>query len=192
PQAPSRAAVGKEEVLAAVDRARALLDAGRVTEAAAVLAEAVSAAAEAHGHDSAVVRLLRKQYAATLMENGQYRTALPELRVLAEDRAAQAGPADPQAVSYRFDAAQCLEHLGATADALAEYRALLPAVRQPGADPDLSLAVCHRTAGLLLATGDRAGARALLLRLLGEAERLGGPQHPLAVEARRGLDAVVL
>ncbi|WP_371657190.1 MULTISPECIES: hypothetical protein [unclassified Streptomyces] len=49
------------------------------------------------GEGFPVVRILRKQYAATLMDDGQCRRALPELRRLAEERAAEAGPADPQA-----------------------------------------------------------------------------------------------
>ena len=65
-----------------------------------------------HGEHSPVVRILRKQYAATLMDDGQYRRALPELRRLADERAAEAGPADPQALRFRYDAAQCLEQLG--------------------------------------------------------------------------------
>ena len=134
-------AAGKGDVLAAVDRVRGLLDAGRITQAVGVLADAVPAAAEVHGRDSTVVRLLRKQYAATLMEVGQYRTALPELRLLAEEREAEYGMTDHQGIRYRFEAAQCLEHLGETAAALAEYRALLPY-------PELAPEVRQRISGL--------------------------------------------
>ena len=143
PSAPSarKPSVGKEDVLAAVDRVRGLLDAGRITQAVGVLADAVPAAAEVHGRDSTVVRLLRKQYAATLMEVGQYRTALPELRLLAEEREAEYGMTDHQGIRYRFEAAQCLEHLGETAAALAEYRALLPY-------PELAPEVRQRISGL--------------------------------------------
>lgn len=134
-------AAGKEDVLAAVDRVRGLLDAGRITQAVVVLAEAVPAAAEVHGRDSTVVRLLRKQYAATLMEDGQYRTALHELRLLAQERVAEFGLTDHQGLGYRFEAAQCLEHLGETAAALAEYRALL-------SYPELAPEVRRRMSGL--------------------------------------------
>lgn len=89
-------------------------------------ARSCSAAAEQHGERSPVVRTLRKQYAATLMDDGQYRRALPELRRLADERAAEAYQADPQSLRYRYEAAQCLEQLGEPAAALAEYRALLP------------------------------------------------------------------
>ena len=60
------------------------------------------------------------------MDDGQYRRALPELRRLADERAAEAGQADPQSLQFRYEAAQCLEQLGEPAAALAEYRALLP------------------------------------------------------------------
>lgn len=53
-------------------------------------------------------------------------TPLPELRLLAEVQEAEFGVTDRQAIGYRFEAAQCLEHLGETVAALAEYRALLP------------------------------------------------------------------
>ena len=92
------------------------------TSSAAIL----PAAAAEHGEHSPVVRTLRKQYAATLMDDGQYRRALPELRRLADERAAEAGQADPQSLRFRYEAAQCLEQLGEPAAALAEYRALLP------------------------------------------------------------------
>jgi hypothetical protein len=139
--AAGKPSVGKEDILAAVDRIRGLLDAGRITQAVGVLADAVPTAAEVHGRDSTVVRMLRKQYAATLMEVGQYRTALPELRLLAEEREAEFGVTDRQAIGYRFEVAQCLEHLGETAAALAEYRALLPY-------PDLAPEVRRRISGL--------------------------------------------
>ena len=92
------------------------------------------------------MRTLRKQYAATLMDDGQYRRALPELRRLADDRAAEAGQADPQTLQFRYDAAQCLEQLGEPAAALAEYRALLPYYENQyvAGDPELALDVRRR------------------------------------------------
>ncbi len=185
PPAPAGRA---DSVAAAVDEVRRLLDAGRITEAVDVLGDALPAAAAEHGQHSPVVRMLRKQYAATLMEDGRFRAALPELRRLADDRAAEAGPADPQALRFRYEAAQCLEQLGEPAPALAEYRALLPyAERRAAADPALPLDLRHRVGRLQLGAGDRAGARETLLRLLFDAERTHGPHHPLAAETRRTL-----
>ena len=148
------------------------------------------AAAAEHGEHSPVVRILRKQYAATLMDDGQYRRALPELRRLADDRTAEAGPADPQTLQFRYDAAQCLEQLGEPAAALAEYRAVLPyyesqAGRRPG--PRLRRPPPHRESA---ARGGRprGGAGGSSRRLLYDAERAYGPHHPLPVELRRALD----
>jgi hypothetical protein len=101
----------REDVAGAVDEARRLLAEGRVGAAVQILGRALPVAAAVHGEDSVVVRMLRKQYAATLMEDGQFRLALPELQRLAEQRAAEAGPTDPQLLRLRADAAHCLAHL---------------------------------------------------------------------------------
>lgn len=75
----------KADVPGAVDEARKLLDEGRLTQAVDILGGILPAAAAEHGEHSPVVRSLRKQYAATLMDDGQYRRALPELRRLADE-----------------------------------------------------------------------------------------------------------
>jgi len=191
--APARPAAAAERrsdsVAAAVDEARRLLDMGRITQAVDVLGGVLPTATAEHGPRSPVVRMLRKQYAATLMEDGRFRSALPELRRLAEDRSAEAGPADPQALRFRYEAAQCLEQLGEPVQALAEYRALLPhAERQAAADPAFPLEIRRRTGRLQLTTGDRAGARETLRHLLLEAERAHGPYDPLSVETRQTLE----
>ena len=144
----------------AVDEVKRLLGEGRITQAVDILGAILPAAAEQHGEHSPVVRTLRKQYAATLMDDGQYRRALPELRRLADERAAEAGQADPQSLRFRYEAAQCLEQLGEPAAALAEYRALLPYYENQyvAGDPELSLDVRRRIGHLLLALGDRAAA----------------------------------
>ncbi|MEU9760639.1 protein kinase [Streptomyces sp. NPDC047987] len=184
-------AAARPDVAAAVDEVKQLLGEGRITQAVDILGSLLPAAAEQHGEDSAVVRILRKQYAATLMDDGQYRRALPELRRLADDRAAQAGPADAQLLQFRQDAAQCLEQIGEPAAALAEYRAVLPYCenhRATGGDPARSFEIRNRIGHLLLALGDHAGARVQLQALLYDAERTYGPHHPLPVELRRRLD----
>ena len=136
------------------------------------------------------MRTLRKQYAATLMDDGQYRRALPELRRLADERAAEAGQADPQALRFRYEAAQCLEQLGEPAAALAEYRALLPYYENQyvaAGGPEPPHDVRRRIGHLLLALGDRGAAHDTLARLLYDAERAHGPGHPLPAEIRRTL-----
>ncbi|MFJ5217905.1 serine/threonine-protein kinase [Streptomyces sp. NPDC088354] len=189
PPAPAAApAAGARGIAEAVDEVKRLLDAGRITQAVDILGGVLPAAAEKHGEHSPVVRMLRKQYAATLMEDGQYRRALPELRRLAEELAAESGPSGRQSLQYRYEAAQCLEQLGEAAAALAEYRALLPSFEQYRAtDPELPLEVRRRIGQLLLSVGDRIGAHDVLSRLLYDSDRVHGPHHPLSVELRRTL-----
>ncbi|MFD9412243.1 protein kinase [Streptomyces sp. NPDC059989] len=175
----------KPDIPGAVDEARKLLDQGQLTQAVDILGGILPAAAAEHGEHSPVVRSLRKQYAATLMDDGQYRRALPELRRLADEFPA----GDPQALRFRYDAAQCLEQLGEPAAALAEYRSLLPLFENHYANPDpgLPLEVRRRIAHLLLSLGDRPAAHDTLARLLFDAERLHGPAHPFPTEIRRTL-----
>ncbi|MEU6862601.1 serine/threonine-protein kinase [Streptomyces sp. NPDC046876] len=175
----------RPDIPAAVDEARKLLDQGRLTQAVDILGGILPAAAAQHGEHSTIVRSLRKQYAATLMDDGQYRRALPELHRLAEEFPA----GDPQSLRFRYDAAQCLEQLGEPAAALAEYRALLPLFENHYANPDpgLPLEVRRRIAQLLLSLGDRPAAHDTLARLLFDAERIHGPGHPFSAEVRRTL-----
>ena len=189
---PATSVVGhveKPDVAGAVDEVKRLLGEGRITQAVDILGSILPAAAAQHGEHSPVVRTLRKQYAATLMDDGQYRRALPELRRLADERAAEAGQADTQSLRFRYEAAQCLEQLGEPAAALAEYRALLPYYenRYVGGDPATALELRRRIGHLLLALGDRGAAHDILGRLLADVERLHGPGHPLAAEVRRTL-----
>ncbi|MBT2398407.1 serine/threonine-protein kinase [Streptomyces sp. ISL-100] len=198
PVAQPTPAQAQPDVAGAVDEVKQLLGEGRITQAVDILGGILPAAAAQHGERSPVVRILRKQYAATLLDDGQYRRALPELRRLADDRAAESGLADPQALQFRYDAAQCLEQLGEPAAALAEYRGLLPYYEnQYGAGGPAATAtdatarafdIRHRIANLLLAMGDHAAAHAQLQSLLYDAERAYGPYHPLPADVRRALD----
>ncbi|POX57124.1 serine/threonine protein kinase [Streptomyces sp. Ru71] len=189
PSPTTTPAAGKPDVAAAVDEVKRLLGQGRITQAVDILGAILPVAAEEHGTHSPVVRTLRKQYAATLMDDGQYRRALPELRRLADERAAEAGASDPQSLRFRYDAAQCLEQLGEPAAALAEYRALLPYYENQyvAGDPALAHELRRRIGHLLLALGDRPAAHDTLMRLLHDVERLHGPGHPLATDVRRTL-----
>ncbi|MEV6397553.1 protein kinase [Streptomyces sp. NPDC051907] len=191
PVAPPRPAAPRPDVAAAVDEVKRLLGEGSITQAVDILGGILPAAAAEHGEHSPVVRILRKQYATTLMDDGQYRRALPELRRLADDRAAEAGLADPQTLQFRYDAALCLEQLGEPAAALAEYRAVLPYYENQqsgGADVARAFDVRHRVGHLLLAVGDHTAARQQLQTLLYDVERAYGPYHQLALELRRGLE----
>ncbi|MET7615839.1 serine/threonine-protein kinase [Streptomyces sp. NPDC005408] len=191
PVAPPAPSAPRPDVAAAVDEVKRLLGEGSITRAVDILGGILPAAAAEHGEHSPVVRILRKQYATTLMDDGQYRRALPELRRLADDRAAEAGPADPQTLQFRYDAAQCLEQLGEAAAALTEYRAVLPYYENQqsgGADAARAFDVRHRIGNLLLAVGDHTAAHQQLQSLLYDTERVYGPYHALPVELRRALD----
>ncbi|MGW1883274.1 protein kinase domain-containing protein [Streptomyces sp. NPDC001970] len=191
-QAPATVVVERPDVAGAVDEVKRLLGEGSITRAVDILGGILPAAAAEHGEHSPVVRILRKQYATTLMDDGQYRRALPELRRLADDRAAEAGMGDPQTLQFRYDAALCLEQLGEPAAALAEYRAVLPYYENHHAtgvaDPARAFDIRHRIGHLLLAMGDHTAGRQQLQSLLHDTERLYGPGHPHAVELRRALD----
>ncbi|HCA86789.1 MAG TPA: serine/threonine protein kinase [Streptomyces sp.] len=184
---PAPAVLGIAE---AIDEVKRLLDDGRLTQAVDILGGILPAAAAEHGERSPVVRTLRKQYAATLLDDGQYRRALPELRRLADEHAAESGPAAArQSLQFRYEAAQCLEQLGDAAAALAEYRAVIPYFEQYAAtDPGLPLEARSRVGALLHAMGAYHEAYDTQMRLLGDAERLYGPYHPMAVDLRRVLD----
>ncbi|MFJ8154997.1 protein kinase [Streptomyces sp. NPDC094468] len=189
PAAPVAAVPGRPDVATAVDEVKRLLGEGRITQAVDILGAILPVAADQHGEHSTVVRTLRKQYAATLMDDGQYRRALPELHRLAGERAAEAGQADPQSLRFRYETAQCLEQLGEPAAALAEYRALLPYYENQyvAGDPQLAHDVRRRIGHLLLALGDRPAGQETFTRLLFDVERLHGPGHPMAGEIRRTL-----
>ncbi|MFH9726768.1 protein kinase [Streptomyces sp. NPDC017254] len=183
--APAPAAPARPDVAAAVDEVKRLLGEGALTQAVDILGGILPAAAAEHGERSPIVHILRKQYASTLMDDGQYRRALPELRRLAADRDAEAGPADPQTLQFRYDAALCLEQSGETAAALTEFRAVLPYCE---GDPARSFDIRQRIALLLVATGEYAAGQDQLQRLLFDAERAYGPYHPLPVDLRRVLE----
>ncbi|MFD7669134.1 serine/threonine protein kinase, partial [Streptomyces sp. NPDC059788] len=185
---PRSSGTGGPDVAAAVDEVKRLLDQGRITHAVDILGGILPAAAARHGAHSPVVRTLRKQYAATLMDDGQYRRALPELRALAEEFARDTGPGSArQALQFHYEAAQCLEQLGEVTQALDEYRALLPHFERYPDDPMRPLEIRRSIGHLLLALGERGAAHEALSRLLYDAERLHGPHGAFPAEVRRTL-----
>nr|WP_242587847.1 hypothetical protein [Streptomyces sp. MST-110588] len=179
---------GGPDVAAAVDEVRRCLDQGRITRAVDILGGILPSAADRHGAHSPVVRSLRKQYAATLMDDGQYRRALPELRLLADAYGRESGPgAARQALQFHYEAAQCLEQLGEATQALTEYRSLLPYFERYPDDPVRPLEIRRSIGHLLLALGEHGAAHETLSRLLYDAERVHGPGHAFPEEVRRTL-----
>ncbi|MCT2592980.1 serine/threonine protein kinase [Streptomyces sp. N2-109] len=94
-----------------LEEVRGLLAAGRYTQVADLLGRALPAAVAEHGDPSPVVRTLRKQFAATLVDTAQYARALPEIRRLIQDLTAERGPYDPVVTQLRQDESLCLRHL---------------------------------------------------------------------------------
>ncbi|MDK1475980.1 serine/threonine-protein kinase [Streptomyces sp. 549] len=90
---------------------RRLLEAGQYTQVADLLGQALPAAIAEHGEGSPVVRTLRRQYASTLVDTGQYARALPEISRLLQELAAELGPYDPSVLQLREDEAFCRARL---------------------------------------------------------------------------------
>ncbi|MFB7665153.1 protein kinase [Kitasatospora sp. NPDC056138] len=139
------------------------------------------------------VRTIRAIYARTLLQEGQYRAALPECRLLAAAAAAEYGAQHPKALDARREAATCLEHLGQGAEAGAEYHALLAAYQARldaglDTDPEPSFELRERIGLLATASGDVAAAWQGLLQLLFDRERRFGPHHPDVKRLRQTLD----
>ncbi|WP_051717703.1 serine/threonine-protein kinase [Streptomyces megasporus] len=100
------------DLTAVLEEVRSLLATGHYTRVADLLGDALPAAVAEHGADSAVVRSLRKQYAAVLLDTGQYARALPEITRLAREYTVERGPHDPVVIQLRQDEALCLSRLG--------------------------------------------------------------------------------
>ena len=113
------------DLAAACGEVSDLLAAHRYAEVIDLAARLLPVARAEHGDRAPLVRTLRTIYARTLLQERQYRAALPEYQLLATVAAAEGGPHDPQALDHRRKAAGCLEQLGRAPEALAEYRALL-------------------------------------------------------------------
>lgn len=95
-----------------VEEIKRLLTAGRTAEATELLHRALPLAAERYGETSTVHRTLRKQYAATLLDGGDYARALPEIRWLLAVFGPERGPYDPLIAQLRADEQLCLRALG--------------------------------------------------------------------------------
>ncbi|MDH6136387.1 serine/threonine protein kinase [Kitasatospora sp. MAA4] len=181
------------DLAAACGEVSDLLAAHRYAEVIDLAARLLPLARAEHGDRAPLVRTLRTIYARTLLQERQYRAALPEYQLLATVAAAEGGPHDPQALDHRRKAAGCLEQLGRAPEALAEYRALLAghtARLEAGLDTDPARCFDLRERiGLLLAgAGDTDGAWEWLLALLFDREPRLGPHHPDVSRLRQHLD----
>lgn len=186
---PPATGTGSVDVAGACEQASRLVGAGRFTEAVDILGGALTSVAARHGEHAPLVRMLRKQYARTLLMDRQFRRALPEFGALVQAFTAERGPYDPEVLDFRYQAAVCLEQTGDNARALAEYRELLPLVeRAPQPDVGRAYELRDRIGRLLLNLGDHRTGVQVLARLLADKERALGPHHPEVVELRSTLD----
>jgi tetratricopeptide (TPR) repeat protein len=190
---PVRPAVPVGDLAAACGEVSDLLAAQRYAEVIDLAARLLPQARAEQGDHAPLVTTLRTIYARTLLQEGQYRAALPEYQLLAVAAVAEHGARSLPALEHRRRTAACLEQLGRVAEALADYRALLAdceARLAEGADTDPARCFeLRERIGLLLAgSGDPDGAWEWLLALLFDREPRLGPHHPEVLRLRRHLD----
>ncbi|MGF1428354.1 serine/threonine-protein kinase [Kitasatospora sp. LaBMicrA B282] len=181
------------DLAAACAQVSDLLAEHRYAEVIDLAARLLPVARATHGDGAPLVGTLRTIYARTLLQEGQYRAALPEYQLLAAAATAAGGPLDPQALDHRRKAAACLEQLCRAPEALAEYRALLGdhttrLTSGQDTDPARCFDLRERIGLLLAGAGDAEGAWEWLLALLFDREPLQGPHHPEVQRLRNHLD----
>ncbi len=102
------------DLTAVLEEVKRLLALGQYPQVADLLSHTLPLAASRYGEASPIVRTLRKQYAATLLDTRQYTRALPEIQRLTQEYAAERGPYDPLVAQLRADEQLCLRQLGMT------------------------------------------------------------------------------
>ncbi|TDC05106.1 serine/threonine protein kinase [Streptomyces sp. 8K308] len=109
PWPPSRPA--EPDLGTALDEVKRLLALGRYHQVAELLSHTLPLAAVRYGESSTIVRSLRKQYASTLLDTGQYARALPEIQRLTHEFTLERGPYDQVVLQLRADEQLCLREL---------------------------------------------------------------------------------
>ncbi|ONK13807.1 serine/threonine-protein kinase [Streptomyces sp. MP131-18] len=113
PMAPWPAPRPREpDMSTALEEIKHLLALGQYPQVAGLLSRTLPIAVGRYGEGSAVVRSLRKQYAATLLDIGRYAEALPEIQRLAHEFTLENGPYDAVVRQLRADEQLCLQQLG--------------------------------------------------------------------------------
>ncbi|WP_049574338.1 serine/threonine-protein kinase [Streptomyces sp. SBT349] len=110
PWPPARPA--EPDLAAALQEVKHLLALGQYPQVADLLSRTLPLASARYGEASPIVRSLRKQYAATLMDIGHYPQALPEIQRLAHEFTLERGPYDAVVLQLRADEQLCLRQLG--------------------------------------------------------------------------------
>ncbi|MFS8478946.1 MAG: protein kinase [Micromonosporaceae bacterium] len=145
----------RETINAAVAESDDLLAEERFAQAAEVLQQAISVAADALGAESPRVLGLRSRRAAILVIGGDFRRALPEFDALADAYARTAGPTSRDALDCLRQAAHCRAQLGQTTAALRQFQQVLTHVRAESGDASPTALDLRRNIGALLASEGR-------------------------------------
>ncbi|MCD0485992.1 serine/threonine-protein kinase [Streptacidiphilus sp. ASG 303] len=172
-------------------RTRRLAREGRYSQAAALLQQSLGGRADTR--PETVAR--RLALLGLLVESGELQQAHDGYRELGDRLLASGAAAGTAAgadlLACRAGAARCLAGLGRSAEALAEFRALLPQQRSAlgTGSPDV-LGTRREIARLLAGTGDLDGARSELAALRDDQDRLLPPGDPAHREVAALLDRV--
>ncbi|MGC9671234.1 protein kinase domain-containing protein [Planosporangium sp. 12N6] len=158
------------------DRAAALAEEERFSQAAEALESALRSALGAYGGRHPRVLDARLDFASMLLLAGDYRRALPEFERLATDLAARMGPDDELVWYCRQQGATCQAELGEATEALRSLRALLADQRRVlGVGAAETFPLQHEIALLTAGVGDVDEARRQLQELLAHVRRVHGP-----------------
>ncbi|RLP89291.1 serine/threonine protein kinase [Micromonospora sp. BL4] len=175
-----------EELTEVEERAWALAEEERFTQAAALLETALRPVLRGHGAKQPRVLELRLNLANLHVLAGAFRQALPEFTRLVTDLAERPVPDQELIWHCRQQAATCQAELGEAPEALQALRALLAdQQRAVGADAPELFGLRHQIALLTAGVGDTAEARRELQGLLVDVRRVQGlDSHDVAeVEA---------
>jgi tetratricopeptide (TPR) repeat protein len=161
------------------DRAAALAEEERFSQAADALRSALRSAVGGHGAKHPKILDLRLDLASMLLLAGDYRRALPEFERLTTDLAERLGPNDELVWYCRQQAATCQAELGEATEALRSLRALLAdQQRVLSAGAAETFALRHQIALLTAGVGDVDDARRQLQELLAQVRQVQGPNSP--------------
>lgn len=169
PSSPVHAAVAHltpsliEELNSAEQKASALIDEERFTQAANILRDVLSSTDARAVAEHPRILELRSTRAAALFLGGSYRQALVAFEGLADSHALLAGHRDRQVMDYRKQAAYCHVELGDTEAALAGFRALLHDIQRDGRSHTAEALELQLQVGILLLAAHRLRDAATIL-----------------------------
>jgi serine/threonine protein kinase len=161
------------------EQAAQLAEAGRLTQAAELLARRIRGAVE----PAADLHNARFQLAQTLLLGGQYGRALPEFQAIVAELVDLRGPVDDDVLHCRVQIATCHAELGALTAAIDELMEVLGIERGRRGDTDPEVLDLRRQIGLLLASsGDLPAAETALRELHVDMQSALGPRHSDVVD----------